>query len=73
MKTNLICTTCRKPIETKGHGMFVWGRDTKKFPFMLVHKGMCDNRDDYIYSMEMDDLIQRVNRKLTRKEMRNPV
>jgi len=73
MRTNLICTTCRKPITIKREGMFVWGRDTKKFPFMIVHKGVCDNRNDYIYSMEVEDLVQRVNRKLTKKEVKNPV
>ena len=73
MKINLICTTCKKPIVSKKQGMFIWGFDTKINPFTIVHKGQCDNRKEYVYSMGVYDLIQRVNRKLTRKEINNPI
>ena len=72
MKTNLLCTECGKPIQNNNAGMFVWGKDTKKNPFILVHKGNnCDlNREENIYSNEVDDILHRVNRKLTIREIR---
>ena len=69
MKISLVCSLCKKPIITKRHGIFVWGFDTGRFPFSFIHR-VCDkDKNDFVFSMDVDDLIARVCRKLTPEEV----
>ena len=76
MKISLVCSLCKEPIITKRHGIFVWGFDTNKFPFMFIHRKCDNNRDDsvynldgFVFSMDVEDLLARVCRKLKPEEV----
>ena len=66
LKSFLICSACKEPVVNGKNGIYVWGKDMDKQPFRLVHKGSCDKsiREsgfDYQYSMEVDDVMERIN------------
>ena len=76
MKICLVCAICKESIIEKRHGIFVWGFDTGKFPFTFIHRVCDNNRDDsvynmdgFVFSMDVEDLLARVCRKLKPEEV----
>ena len=62
MKVQLNCTICNEAVESSNKGIYVWGENTDKYPFRLVHKGRCDSiiRKNYLYSCEIDRVIRKI-------------
>ena len=80
VRSRLICSTCLEPITENGEGTFIWGMNTKKHPFTIVHKGskcdkwINDGLDGYCFSMEMRHLMERVNsKKLSNRELKDSI
>ncbi len=52
----IICDTCGKEITDFNNGNYIW-EPGKENEFRFVHKGKCDDRIKYSYSMEIKHFL----------------
>jgi hypothetical protein len=54
------CDACGELVDCAADALLVWDRDQYNKPSvqpLIVHKGACDHKHDYLFSMQLDTAL----------------